>query len=101
MPDGNWAITDLDGHEADIFEPAKPHSAGLVVMYLHGVHLARLADKAAFARLFAENGLRVVAPRTGPTWWADRIAEAFDPHRTPERYVLDCVLPWIERRWGI
>jgi pimeloyl-ACP methyl ester carboxylesterase len=100
MDYGSWITTDLDGHEADVFEPAKPHPAGLVVMYLHGVHVARLDDKLLFTHLLAEHGLRVVAPRTGSTWWADRLAEAFDPHRTPERYVLDCVLPFIERRWG-
>jgi S-formylglutathione hydrolase len=100
MSSGAWTVTDLDGHAADIFEPTEPHPSGLVVIYLHGVHLARLDDKPVFTRLLGEHGLRVVGPRTGPTWWADRLSDAFDPRRTPERYVLDHVLPFIERQWG-
>jgi pimeloyl-ACP methyl ester carboxylesterase len=100
MTHGNWTTIDIAGHEAELFEPARPHPAGLVVIYLHGVHLASLGDKPVFTRLLGEHGLRVVAPHTGPTWWADRISEAFDPHMTPEQYVLKHVVPFIERRWG-
>jgi len=88
------------GHEAEVFEPASPHSLGLVVLYLHGVHLAPLADKPVFTRLFEEHGLRVIAPHTGPCWWADRICPQFDPRISPERHVLEHVLPFIERRWA-
>jgi S-formylglutathione hydrolase FrmB len=70
------------------------------VLYLHGVHLASLSDNAAYNRLFTEHGLRVIAPQTGACWWADKLCPDFDTQLTPERYVVDHVLPYIEQRWG-
>jgi S-formylglutathione hydrolase FrmB len=98
---GVWSEVDLAGHTADVFEPARPSRHGYAVVYLHGVHLGRLADQPAFVREFERHGLRVVCPRTARSWWTDRICQEFDPRITAERYVLDCVLPWMERHWGV
>lgn len=98
---GAWSTADIDGHPADLFEPAQPRDDGLQLIYLHGVHLARLSEKPVFTRLLDQFGLRLVAPYGGRGWWADRICEEFDPRRTPERYLLDHVLPFLERRFGV
>lgn len=94
-----WSEQSVAGHLCDVFEPARTHEHGYVVLYLHGVHLQRLKDNEVFTRLFDERGLRVAAPMTGPTWWTDRISPHFDPKLTPERHVLDNVLPFIRQRW--
>jgi enterochelin esterase-like enzyme len=96
-----WTEADIGGHLCDIFEPSTPHPENLLLIYLHGVHLQRLVDQATFIELFQRHGLRVVAPMTQRSWWTDRICEAFDRTVTPEGYVLDQVLPWIDERWGI
>lgn len=96
-----WSEIQLAGHPCDVFEPAKPHEHGYVAVYLHGVHLQRLVDNEPFTRLFDQHGLRVVAPMTGPTWWTDRISPHFDPAISPERHVLDNVLPLIDQRWQV
>ncbi len=94
-----WSTIDLAGHPCDIFEPPQPNEHGFVVVYLHGVHLARLADHPAYVDEFARRGLPVVCPHTGPCWWTNRICPQFDPALTPERHVLDNVLPLIRERW--
>jgi hypothetical protein len=43
----------------------------------------------------------VLAPRTGHSWWIDRIVPAFDPNITPERFVVDAVRGEIARRFGV
>jgi S-formylglutathione hydrolase FrmB len=46
-------------------------------------------------------GLPVIAPRTGRSWWLDRTVPAFDPAVSPERYVLDRIVPEVARRFGV
>lgn len=99
-PSGEWSVVEVAGHPCELFEPPQPSPHGYVVMYLHGVHLANLSENAVYSRLFAEQGLRVMAPRTKRSWWTDKICAEFDPQITAERYVLDHVLPHIKQRWG-
>ena len=95
-----WGRELVAGHEVEIFEPAAASEHGYVVIYLHGVHVQTLGENATYTREFAQHGLRAIAPITGRSWWADRICPEFDVHMTAERYVLDCVLPFIRDRWG-
>jgi S-formylglutathione hydrolase FrmB len=100
-PSANWTVADLFGHDADVYEPARPHAHGYVAIYLHGVHLNRLVDKPAFEREFARHGLRVVCPHTARSWWTDKICQEFDQEVTAERYLVDRVTAWIRNRWGV
>ncbi|MEX0866765.1 MAG: alpha/beta hydrolase-fold protein [Pirellulales bacterium] len=96
-----WTEVTIADHPADLFEPSKPSEHGYVALYLHGVHGGRLVDKRPFIEQFERHGLRVIAPHTGPCYWADRVCPAFDPRLTPQRHVLDNIMPEIERRWGV
>jgi pimeloyl-ACP methyl ester carboxylesterase len=98
--EGTWTTMEVAGHPCDIFEPPRPNEHGLVVLYLHGVHLTRLVDNRIFTAEFAQHRLPVIAPQTGRSWWTDKICPEFDPRITPERHVLDNVLPLIQQRWG-
>jgi S-formylglutathione hydrolase FrmB len=97
---GTWREEQISGKPCDVFEPGLPNQYGYVVIYLHGVHLQRLVDNAAFTEAFDQHGLPVVAPHTGRSWWTDRICPEFDPQLTAERHVLHNVLPYIRRRWN-
>lgn len=97
---GTWSVETVGGHPCDVYEPPQCNQHGFVVIYLHGVHLHRLIDKAAFIEQFARHGLPVVAPLTRRSWWTDRICCEFDQHLTAERHLLDNVLPYVEQRWG-
>lgn len=98
---GTWSEVNVAGHACEIYEPSQPHPHGYSVLYLHGVHSQRLADKPVFNAQFARHGLRVVCPQTGPSWWTDKIFPEFDTNITTERYVIDQVLPFFAERWNI
>ena len=99
MTHGSWSEVQVAGHLCDVFEPGRPSEHGYVVIYLHGVHLQRLNENETFTRLFDQHGLRVIGPMTGPTWWTDRLSRHFDTKLTPERHLLDNVLPHISEQW--
>lgn len=96
---GTWKELEVGGHPADVYEPPSASEHGYVLIYLHGVHLGRLVDKAAYCGMFDEFGLRVVAPRTQRSWWTDRICPEFDENTSAEAHVLNRVLPWIAETW--
>lgn len=97
---GAWSEAEIDGHPVDRFEPARPSPHGYVVLYLHNHAVQRLADNETFTREFARHGLRVVAPRTGPSWWTDRVWPEFDARYSAADYLLNQALPAIESWWG-
>jgi pimeloyl-ACP methyl ester carboxylesterase len=97
----SWNEISLAGHSCDVFEPSRAHPDGFVVIFLHGVHLTRLVDNAAFTAEFERHGLRVIAPMTMRSWWTDRICPEFDPAITAEAYVRTTVLDYIAERWDV
>src|SRR6185436_15118818 len=99
MP-GTWTTESVAGHSCDIYIPPQRNSHAYVVLYLHGVHLTGLHDKAAFIEQFDRHGLAVVVPHTKRSWWTDKICREFDPLVSAQRYLLESVLPFIERRLG-
>lgn len=99
--DGSWSEVEIAGHECHVYEPAQASPHGFTVMYLHDLHLGKLADHLAFTRLLDQHGLRCIAPVTQRSWWADRIYPEFDPQVSAERYVLDRVLPWLAEHWNV
>lgn len=95
-----WNQTTIAGHQVDLFEPNCRNEYGYVVLYLHGVHRNRLSDQPRFTDLFERFCLPVIAPMTGPCWWTDKICPKFDPVITPERHVLEDVLPYLAHDWS-
>ncbi len=92
---GVWSEVQIAGHPADVFEPANRNPHGWVLLYLHGVHEARLLDKRPFVDLFERHGLPVVCPQTRRSWWTDRICPEFDTEISAERYVVEKVVPFL------
>jgi pimeloyl-ACP methyl ester carboxylesterase len=97
--DGVWSVVEIAGKPADVYEPAGGPRFG--VLYLHPLGLEMLRDNPVFTSLFAELRLGCIAPHGGRSWWADRICPEFDPKITPERHLLEHVLPYFPARWGI
>ena len=96
---GTWTVVEIAGKSADVFDPPRRPRFGLI--YLHGVSLSTLPDRPVYTSLFAELNLACVCPHGRYCWWADRICTEFDPRLTPERYVLDHVVPLFGERWGL
>jgi len=99
-PAGTWDQIELAGHLCRVFEPARPSEHGFVVIYLHGSLAAPIGRFAEFTREFDRHGLRVIEPVSGRSWWTDRLWPEFDANISAEGYVLERVVPHVEKRWG-
>src|SRR5947199_7058855 len=97
---GSWTRVTIAGKEADVYDPPGEGRPRFGVLFLHGVSLETLADNPTYTRLFAELRLACVCPHGRRSWWGNRVCAEFDPKVTPERYLLDNVLPFFEARWG-
>jgi S-formylglutathione hydrolase FrmB len=100
-PASGWSTVLVAGKRCDVFQPATLHPDGYAIIYLHGVHQNRLVDQPVFTAEFARHGLRVIAPLTGRSWWADRICPDFDAHVTAYRHVIDNIVPYVAQQWQV
>jgi S-formylglutathione hydrolase len=98
---GTWHTADIAGKPAEVYAPPGAARPRFGVLYLHPVGLETLVGNTAFTRVFDELRLACVCPHGGPCWWTDRVCTAFDPAVTPERFLLDSVLPWFHTTWGL
>ena len=98
---GSWSRIEIAGKAADVYEPPGPGRPRFAVLHLHGVGLETLLDRPAFTRLFEELNLACVCPHGQRCWWVDRICAEFDEETTPERHLLDGVLPFFRTRWSL
>ena len=95
-----WSEESVAGHACDVYEPPSRNPHGFVLMYLHGVHLAKLRDHEPFLTQFRRWQLPVVAPLTQRSWWTDRICAEFDSQITAEQHVRNNIMPFIEERFA-
>src|SRR5262245_7629636 len=98
---GTWTTLDVGGKPADVYDLPGNAPPRFGVLHLHGVGLETLRDRPAFTRLFDELKLACICPHGQRCWWVDRVCAEFDPNITPERYLLDRVLPLFKERWGL
>jgi pimeloyl-ACP methyl ester carboxylesterase len=96
---GTWSQVAIAGKRADIYDP--PATPRFGVLFLHGMGLETLRDRAAFTRLFDELRLACVCPHGQRSWWGDRPCAEFDPVLTPERHLVQNVLPFFDERWRL
>jgi len=95
---GIWTQVVIAGKKADVFDPPRPRFG---VLFLHGHGLETLRDRPAFSRVLDELGLACVCPFGQRSWWGDRVCAEFDAAITPERHLLDHVVPFFGERWDI
>jgi S-formylglutathione hydrolase len=98
---GLWEQVEIGGKPADVYHPAGTARPRFGVLFLHGIGLETLRDRPAFVRVLEEFKLACVCPHGQRCWWGDRVCPEFDPQSTPERYLLDQVLPFFHQRWGL
>jgi S-formylglutathione hydrolase len=100
MTNGTWVRETIGGKAADVYQPPGPKPR-FGILFLHGHGLETLQDKPAFTKLFAELNLACVCPHGQRSWWVDRICTEFDSKITPERHLLDHVVPFFKDRWNL
>lgn len=96
----HWSVIEVGGHPCELHTPPDP-LPGRAVIYLHGVRERWLQDMPALTALVEQHRLPVIAPRTGRSWWLDRIVPSFDHDITPERYVTETIRGEVARRFGV
>ena len=99
-PRPHWSTISVAGHACEIYEPAEPQP-GRAVLYLHGVDERALVDSPGLRDAIEAAALPAIAPRTGRSWWLDRIMPGFDKAFTPERFIVEQVRAEIEGRFGV
>ncbi|HKB35352.1 MAG TPA: alpha/beta hydrolase-fold protein [Gemmataceae bacterium] len=98
---GAWTTLDVGGKPADIYDPPAGVKPRFGVLHLHGLARQTLRDRPVFTRLFDELRVACVCPHGQRCWWADRSCPEFDPTLTPERHILQNVLPFFAQRWEL
>src|SRR4051812_32889474 len=96
---GSWTQVEIAGKKAEIFDPAVKPRFGL--LFLHGVGLEMLHNKPAYTQLLDQHHLACVCPHGQRSWWGDRVSPDFDEQLTPERWLLQSVMPFFQERWNL
>ena len=95
----NWSTTAIGGKPVSVYQPANRPKFGL--LFLHPLSGNTLTENGVYTAELARHGIGCCAPQSGQSWWADRVSLQFDGRQTPERYILDCVLPWMRETWQL
>ncbi len=98
---GSWSRLDIGGKSADVYDLPAAVQPRFAVLHLHGAGLHTLIERPAFTRLFDELRLVCICPHGQRSWWGDRVCTEFDPEVTPERYLLQSVVPFFRQRWNL
>lgn len=96
-----WTSVAIAGKPADVFAPSAPARPRFGLLYLHGIGLETLSSSPIYTRLLEQHQLACVCPQGQRSWWADRICAEFDPRLTPEKHLLQNVVPFFAERWGL
>ncbi len=94
-----WYSAEVAGKPVDVFDP--PTGARSALLFLHAGDLITLRDNPVYTPILNEFGMACACPHGGWSWWADRICPEFDPASTPERHLLDDVIPFMRDRWSL
>jgi S-formylglutathione hydrolase len=95
---GSWSVVELASKKADEYEPPNVRYG---VLFLHDTDGMTLSRRPESTSLFDALHLACVCPHGDQTWWTDRICVGFDLRVTAERHLIDQVLPFFARRWGL
>ena len=93
-----WSTITIANKPADIFEPTKPRFG---ILFLHPLGLETLKNRQPYTKLLEQWNLACICPHAQRSWWVDRICPEFDAKLTPERHVLDNVMPMFRERWKL
>jgi len=98
---GTWSTIDIDGKQADIYEPAGSTEVENVILHLHGHGLETLKDNPIFSAELERHGFAAICPHGQRSWWSDVVCAEFDDAMTPLHHLKEAVIPFIKYRWNI
>lgn len=98
---GTWTTVEIAGKPADVYDRVNGTRPRFGLLSLHSGGLETLRGNPVYTQLLDELRLACICPHGGFSWWAARACPGFDPQLTPERHLLDNVLPFFHTRWGL
>ncbi len=96
---GTWNDLQIAGKPVELYTPPGKPRFGL--LFLHPLGLETLRGRSAYTRLFDQHHLACICPHVQRSWWVDRVCREFDPALTPEKHVLEYVLPLFRSQWNL
>jgi len=98
---GTWQQIEIAGKPAEVFDfgPDRPPRFG--ILYLHDFNQTKLRDHPSLTNLLEQFDFACICPSGKRCWWVDRICQEFDANISPERYLLEAVLPFFQTRWKL
>jgi pimeloyl-ACP methyl ester carboxylesterase len=100
MP-GTWTEDSVGGKSVDIFQPTNLDRPRFGLIFLHGIGSEYIRGNEIYSGLLDKFQIPCLGPRGQRCWWTDRVCQEFDPSLTPERHILDHVLPFFQQRWNL
>ncbi len=98
---GAWTTLEVGGKPTDVYDLGGDERPRFGLLFLHAGDLETLRGNETWTCLLDEFKLACVCPHGQWSWWGSRICREFDPQLTPERHLLDHVLPLFRDRWGL
>jgi S-formylglutathione hydrolase len=98
---GTWTSVAISGKRAAVYQPEAGSRPRFGLLYLHDRDGKPLQERPVYTALFDELNLICLCPLAGPSWWTNRIWTEFDATLSPERHVLERVLPFLKERWNL
>jgi len=98
---GVWTSETIDGRPVTLYVPPGEPRPRFGLFYLHDAAGESPRGRPGLGPLLEELRWACVAPQGGACWWAARVCPGFDLVLTPERFLLDRVLPWVRDRLGL
>jgi S-formylglutathione hydrolase len=97
---GAWSNLEIAGKTVEVYDPPG-NSPRFGMLFLHPLGLETVRGRPAFERILGQRKVACLCPHVKRSWWVDRICPEFDARITPERHVLDNVLPQFHERWKL
>lgn len=94
-----WSQITVAGKTVDVFDP--PTRSRFAVIFLHGIGLETLRDNAVYTQNLTQHNLACACPHGQRGWWLDRVCAEFDSSISPERYLLEMIVPFCRGRWQL
>ncbi|HZZ81314.1 MAG TPA: alpha/beta hydrolase-fold protein [Gemmataceae bacterium] len=98
---GAWTDITLAGKTVEVYDPKPGARPRFGVLFLHPLGLETLRDRRAYTEIFDKLNLVCLCPHGQRSWWVNRVCGEFDPGLTPEKHLLDNVLPHFQERWQL
>ncbi|MCA9083753.1 MAG: hypothetical protein KDA81_06845 [Planctomycetaceae bacterium] len=97
-----WSVAQLDGHRVEVFDSCSTNADALgCVLFLHGHGRIMLSQNAIYTELLRQHRLIAVCPDGQRSWWLDRICPEFDASVSPQQWLLESLLPAVEKHWSL